>query len=252
MQKFILTLLTICTLFLTGCFETTQEITLNEDGSGTISSTNDLSGLISMAKQMGGGSEIDKAMEQVIDSTISMKDKADSILSFSQEEREMAKNGTLKIKMNLKEESFLTKLSFQFSKPSQIAIYNKLSGKILAESMKNQVGGDQKGLSMDQMPEPSSFDDYYTIEFSQGELTKKVNKEKYAGAESDEYLKGVKEMGSMGLIMKANYIINLPRPAQKAEGKNVKLSEDKKKVTISADIDDFFADASSLEFKIKY
>jgi hypothetical protein len=102
------------------------------------------------------------------------------------------------------------------------------------------------------MPEPSSFDDYYTLEFSNGELTKKVNKDKYAGAESDEYLKGVKQVSSMGLTMKASYIINLPRPAQKAEGKNVKLSDDKKKVTISADIDDFFADPSSLEFKIKY
>ncbi len=251
MQKFILSVLTICTLFLTGCFETTQEITLNEDGSGTISSTNDLSGLISMAKQMGGGSEIEKAMEQVIDSTISMKEKADSIPNLSAEEKEMVKNGTLNIKMNLKAESFLTRLSFTFSKPSQIVVYNKLSGKILAESMKNQMT-DGSSMPMGGMPEPTSFDDYYTIEFSEGELTKKVNKEKYASAESDEFLKGVKDMGSLGLTMKANYIINLPRPAQKAEGKNVKLSEDKKKVTISADIDDFFADASSLEFKIKY
>ena len=252
MQKIILTVLAICTLFLTACFETTQEITLNEDGSGTFSSSNDLSGMIKMAKQMGGGSEIEKkAAEQVIDSTISMKDKADSIPNLSPEEREMVKNGTLKVKMNLKEENFLTNLSFPFSKPSQIAIYNKLSGKILAETMKNQMG---EGPSMptEQMPEPTSFDDYYTIEFSEGELTKKVNNEKYANAKNDEYLKGVKEMGSLGLTMKANYIINLPRPAQKAEGKNVKLSEDKKKVTISADIDDFFADASSLEFKIKY
>lgn len=52
--------------------------------------------------------------------------------------------------------------------------------------------------------------------------------------------------------MKATYVINLPRPATKAEGKYVKLSEDKMKVTISADIDDFFEDASAFEFKIKY
>lgn len=251
MQKFILSVLTICTLFLTGCFETTQEITLNEDGSGTFSSTNDLSGMISMAKQMGGGSEIEKAAQQTMDSTISMNDKADSMLGLSPQEREMVKNGTLNVKMNLKEENFLTKLSFPFSKPSEIAVYNKLSGKILGEAMKNQMA-EGPSMPMDQMPEPTSFDDYYTIEFSEGELTKKVNKEKYASAESDEYLKGVKDMGSLGLTMKANYIINLPRPAQKAEGKNVKLSEDKKKVTISADIEDFFADASSLEFKIKY
>ena len=56
----------------------------------------------------------------------------------------------------------------------------------------------------------------------------------------------------MGLSMKATSVINLPRPAQKAEGKGIKLSEDKKKVTITADLDDFFADPAKLEYKIKY
>ncbi|MDZ4810707.1 MAG: hypothetical protein SGI96_20920 [Bacteroidota bacterium] len=251
MQKFILSVLTVCTLFLTGCLETTQEITLNEDGSGTISNTSDLSAMIGLAKQMGGAAEIEKAAEQVVDSTVSMNEAADSIPNLTSEERLMAKKGTMKIKMNLKEEKFLVNLAFPFSKPSQIADYNKLSGKMMAETMKSQMGGGA-AMPTDQMPEPSSFDDYYTVEFSNGELTKKVNKEKYAGAESDEYLKSVKQVSSMGLTMKASYIINLPRPAQKAEGKNVKLSDDKKKVTISADIDDFFADPSSLEFKIKY
>lgn len=251
MRKFILSVLTVSTLFLTGCLETTQEITLNEDGSGTISNTSDLSALIGLAKQMGGGAEIEKAAEQVVDSTISMKEAADSVPNLSSDERAMARNGVMKIKMNLKEENFVVNLAFPFSKPSQIAEYNKLSGKMMAETMKSQMGGGG-AMPTDQMPEPTSFDDYYTLELSNGELTRKVNKEKYAGAESDEYLKGIKQVASMGLTMKANYIINLPRPATKAEGKNVKLSDDKKKITISADIDDFFADASSLEYKIKY
>jgi len=253
MRKLLLPLLAGFTLLLTGCLDTTQEITLNEDGSGTISFTNDMSTLIGMAKQMGGAAEMEKAPQQSIDSTISMKNGADSIPNLSPEEREMARSGTLKIKMNLKEEKFLTNLAFPFSKPSQIDGYNKLSGKILAETMKGQMMGEGASpMPADQMPEPSSFDDYYTVEYSEGELTRKVNKEKYAGAESDEYLKGIMQASSMGLTMKANYIINLPRPATKAEGKNVKLSDDKRKVTISADIDDFFADAASLEFKIKY
>jgi hypothetical protein len=47
-------------------------------------------------------------------------------------------------------------------------------------------------------------------------------------------------------------IINLPRPAEKAEGKNLKLSEDKLKVTVLSSLDDFFDNPESLEFKIKY
>lgn len=252
MQKFILSVLTVCTFFLTGCLETTQEITLNDDGSGTISNTNDMSALIALAKQMGGASELEKAPQQAIDSTVSMQNGADSIPNLSAEEREMARKGTLKIKMNLKEEKFLTNLSFPFTNPSQIPAYNKLAGKIMAETMKDKMGESGAPVESDQLPELSSLDDYYKVEFSNGELTKKVDKEKYAGAESDEYLKAIKQAAGMGLVMKANYVIMLPRPAQKAEGKNVKLSDDKKKVTITADIDDFFEDPAALEFKIKY
>ncbi|HEV7780066.1 MAG TPA: hypothetical protein VGO58_02315 [Chitinophagaceae bacterium] len=251
MRKLVLSVLTVCTLFLAGCFETTQEITLNEDGSGTISNTNDMGPLIALAKNMGAADQMEKAGMTVIDSTVSMKEGADSIPNLTPEEREMVRKGTLTIKANLKEDKFMTNLSFPFNSPSQIPVYTKLSGKIMAEVMKEKMS-DNPAPGADQMPEASSFDDYYTLEFSNGELTRKVNKDKYAGVESDEYLKGIKEAATMGLTMKATYIINLPRPATKAEGKNVKLSENKKKVTISADIEDFFADASVLEFKIKY
>ena len=91
-----------------------------------------------------------------------------------------------------------------------------------------------------------------TVNFSNGVIAKTLNKEKYAKAGDDEYLKGVKEAAGMGLSMKANYIINLPRPAKKAEGAGVTLSADRKRVTISVGIDDFFDEPSKLEFKIEY
>jgi hypothetical protein len=105
---------------------------------------------------------------------------------------------------------------------------------------------------MEDMPTPTSIEDYFTTSFSKGLLLKKLNKEKYAGADKDEYLKGMKESAGMGMPMTTTYIINLPRPAKKVEGKNVKLSDDKKKVTVATDIDDFFDDPSKFEFRIEY
>lgn len=240
-----------CTLVLTGCFESTQEITLNEDGSGIISNTNDMSALISLAKQMGGGEEIEKAATQKIDSTFSLAMQADSIANLSPEEKEMVKKGVANIMMNLKEEKFSTNIKFPFATAAELLICNKLSAKIMAETIKGQMGG----MPMDggaEMPEFSSFDDYYTVNFSNGVIVKTLNKEKYAKAGDDEYLKGVKDAAGMGLSMKANYIINLPRPATKAEGAGVTLSADKKRVTISVGIDDFFDEPSKLEFRIEY
>ena len=55
-----------------------------------------------------------------------------------------------------------------------------------------------------------------------------------------------------GEVTRNGYKFNLPKPAKKAEGKNVKLSEDKKKVTITTSAEDFFEDVSKLEFRIEY
>ena len=234
---------------LSGCLETTQEITVNADGTGSISTTNDMSALLGMAKQMGAGKEIEDAGQQQIDSTFSLAPAVDSIESLSDTEKSMLKKGTAHVIMNLKENKLTTNLLFPFKSVSEIPACNKLSEKIMAEKMKGQMEGMPGGESI---PSPSSLDNYYTFEFSNGEFKKKLNKEKFATAEDDEFLKGMKEAGGMGLVMKANYIINLPRPAKEAEGKGIKLSDDKKKITITVGIDDFFEDPSLLEFKIKY
>ncbi len=251
MKKIIFSFIAGISLFLTGCLETTQEITLNADGSGTIMNKSDMSQLIAAAKQMGGAEEIGKAGEQKIDSTVSMKEGADSIPNLTPEEREMARKGVLNILFDLEAENCYTKMTFPFASASEIGAYTKLSNKILAETLKGQMG-DGGPMGEGGMPEASSFDDYYTIEYTNGSLSKKLDKEKYAGAESDPYLKGVREAGAMGLAMKANYVINLPRPATSLEGKGAKLSEDKKQVMISANVDDFFDDPSMFEFSVKY
>jgi hypothetical protein len=79
-----------------------------------------------------------------------------------------------------------------------------------------------------------------------------LNKEKYAGVETDETMKGLKEISGMGMPMNNTTIINLPRAAKKVEGKNAKLSDDKKKLSIVASTEDFFDDATKLEFRVEY
>jgi len=248
MKKLLFFLFASATLLLTGCFETTQEITLNEDGSGTLSSTNNMSAVIPLVKQMGG-KDAEKMDEEVLDSTIALSTKADSIENLTAEEKKLLNKGTMRMNMNLKEDKFLTTTKFSFASPAEIVKCTMLTAKIMTNAMKGQMA-DIPGMG--DMPPASSFDDYFITSFSKGVLVKTLNKEKYAGAENDEYLKSLKEAAGMGIPVTSEYIINLPHPAKKAEGKNVKLSEDKKTVTIKADIDDFFDDPAKMEFRIEY
>ena len=52
MKKILVSLLAGSAILLTSCFETTQEITLNADGSGTYVNTSDMSKILTIAKNM--------------------------------------------------------------------------------------------------------------------------------------------------------------------------------------------------------
>ena len=247
MKKYILPVLVFFTLILTGCLETTQEITLNEDGSGTLRNTQDMSAIIPLVKQMGGATELEKTGN--VDTVYSIQ----NLTALTPEEKKLIGNSGLRMVKDIKTEKLYFATDFSFSSYSQVSAFNKLLMKLLPDMLKGITGDNPNASSMmKDMPEPSSVDDYYKYEFSKDEFSRKVDKSKYAGVESDETLKGLRQAVSMGIPVKNTFTITLPRPATKAEGKNVKLSDDKKTVTVSATLDDFFDNPESLEFKIKY
>lgn len=250
MKKIAFTFFAGSAILLTSCLETTQEITLNEDGTGIYVNTNDMGKVLTVAKNMGAAST-DKIPQQVIDTSFSFALAADSMANLSPEEKELLKKGSIHIQMNVADEKLLTIMSFPFSTLNEIQKFSSISGKMMIETMKSKMSAGMP-MGSEAMPEPSSFDDYYTLEFSKGELKKKLNKEKYASVDKDEFLNGMKQAESMGIPVSSTFVINLPRPAESVEGKKVKLSEDKMKVTVLTTMDDFYDNPEDLEFKIKY
>ena len=218
MKKIVLPILLAGTLMLAGCFETTQEISLNKDGSGTLTNTSDMSSLVGLVKQMSQ-KDTEKIGDEVMDTTMALSSQADSIKGLTTAEKEMMKKGTMQVHMNLKEDKFITTMKFPFANPAEINTYSQLSAKVTAQALKAKMDESPMGSSLEGAPPITSFDDYFISSFSNGLLVKKLNKEKYASVDSDEYLKGMKESAGMGIPMTSTYVINLPRPATKVEGK---------------------------------
>ena len=100
MKKFLVFLLIVSAFALVSC-ETTREITLKNDGSGTLVTTTDMSGLIAIAKMSGQGKELDST-EKSVDTTFSLNKIADSIPGLSATEKELVKKGKLGLNMNLR------------------------------------------------------------------------------------------------------------------------------------------------------
>lgn len=255
MKKFLPLLFIGVVFFLTSC-ETTREVSLNQDNSGILVTTTDMSGLIGMAKMSGQGKEMEKAGDQVVDTTLSLEKMADSISNITDEEKALVKKGKIGLQMNIPDEKFIIKLEFPFSNPEQISKLDKLSSRVIQQTLKKQLAAGASADSTagmpgaDDIPE-TSFEDYFITTYSKNTIEKKLIKEKYANVENDKGMQSLKEMAGMG-IGNSTLIINLPKPAKKTEGKNVKLSDDKKKVIITSSAEDFFDDAAGLEFKIEY
>ena len=250
MKKLLGSLLVSGLLILSSC-DTTREITLNENGSGTLVTTTDMSGLIGIAKM--SGKDLDKE-DKSIDTTIALDKMVDSIPDLTSDEKALVKKGVLGLVMNMKEEKLVTRMEFPFDNSSQIKKLDEVSTKVMQQAMQKQASegkDDAPAIPEDQMPK-ATIDDYFTVTYEKGLIQRKHIPEKYATVGEDQGMQALKEVSAQGMPINTTLIFNLPKPAKKIEGKNAKLSEDKKKVTITTSIDDFFDDVTKLEFKVEY
>jgi hypothetical protein len=240
-----------CCILLAGCFETTQEVTINKDGSGIFSNTTDLSNLIGLLKQMGGD---EAGKMQNTDTIIFLAGMADSIAGLTTAQKGIVNKGMMKLKLNMQDEKLLVKLDFPFEKLSDVKLLKEILPKLSISALKKLPGGNQMpaGAGEADSTKIKTFDNFFDDTVSNNVISKTLNKTKYATAADDEFMKQLQQLSGMGSPITVNYIVNLPKPARKVEGKAAKLSDDKKKVTVSVTSDDFFEDPSKFEYRIEY
>lgn len=244
-----------------GCFDVVDETSINENGSGTLVTSSDMSRMISLLKNMGSSSQEMKDIDKVKkDTVIYMKDLMDSLTGLTDVQKKLIEKGTMHILMNFEEEKFSFSFSIPFSKPADILVINNSLKKskmdIISKQMDKVLPGDSgegdENMSSGKNDGTPDLGDYFNYVSENGKLARSINKEKYATIENDKALKSLQELGQMGMPVNFKTIVNLPKPAKKAEGKGIMLSDDRKKITIEGTLDDFFEDASKFEYNIEY
>lgn len=266
MKKICWLFIPILLLIMTGCFDTVDETTINENGSGTFVHKDELGKMFSMLTAFAGDDKMKELTQLKKDTLINLKDIKDSLKNLTDAEKKILESGILKINIDAEKEQFSFSFSFPFEKTGDIGTINdllkKTKNQIMDGSMKKAMAegkaGDNKGLFDKQVSNEdmeainTSVTDYYITEYKNGKLSRKVNKEKLATLGNDKAMTSLKEMSGMGVNPNMKTIINLPKPAKKTEGKGIKLSDDKKTITIEVTVDDFFEDAGLLEYEIEY
>jgi hypothetical protein len=257
MQKLLL-LLSATLIFFTSC-SMHEEIDLATEGKGHYQVSMDMSAMLEMVKSMGGAGKIpDSVAKEKKDTAFSMAGLIDSSGgTFTSEEKAYFYNGTMNVKMDMEANKMDIVIKFPVKNPLDLKNFfrvwttvdslNKIKKqeKEAAESGNNEMPNPMAGGGMpDNLPlKPSP----YVITDSSIERLAQ-NKE--------DVMSDLGEQGQ-GAAMFMNQVnmmttIKLPRPAKRLEGKNVKLSDDKKSIFFSATMQDMMDDPKAGAFKVVF
>lgn len=231
-----LTAFVLCCLV--SCYEVNEEIQINADGSGTYATKMDMGQLIAMMQTFAGEEELAKeGMDRVIDTTIMMKTILDSTKDVTAEQKELMKDGKMKLQMNVKESLFKIDLNMPYKNLNNLQ--QLMSGKGNSGGMtsmfKNMFGGKTEPGADQPAPKQPELGDIagaYDVTIKNGLISRKVNAEKVKAITDMPEMAQLKQMGTSGMEILYTTTIKLPRAAKKTDNALIKLSDDKKTVTL--------------------
>ncbi len=243
-------------LFLSSC-SMHEEIDLAKEGNGFYKIDVDMSQMMGMIKSMSGEKIPDSVANRVMDSVYSLKDMIDSSGGeFTKEEKAYFYNGTAHIKMDMPGNKMSVVMQFPVKNAADLkkffAVYdkvdslNKLKKQQQKEAEATAGPNDQMnptqglmngGLPFNRTPYIITDTSIERVALSKEKMQEQMGKE-MQGAEMF--------MSQMNMMV----TIKLPRPAKRLEGKNAKLSDDKRSVFLSTSLSEMMDNTESNTFKV--
>ena len=256
MKRFIFLLLAI--FCFAGCYEVTEEITINENGSGNFTTKMDMGQMLEMIQSMAGEEELAKeGLDKVIDTTIFMKSLLDSAKDVTPEQKELLKDGKLNLQMNMKEKLFKAQMNIPFKGYDKLQLLmsgegNSMSG--LSQLFKGVFDKGEEKPALDAPKEPGLEDmnSIFDVVIKDGLISKKVNLEKHKALVEKPEIAQLQQMASGGMEILYTTIIKLPRPAKKTENSLIKLSDDKKTVTLKYNLLDIIDSPEKFSYSVEF
>lgn len=254
-----LTFLVSVIICFVSCYEVNEEITINQNGGGTFVTKMDMGQMLEMIQSMAGEEELVKeGLDKAIDTTIFMKSILDSVKDATAEQKQLMQDGKMNLQMNMKEKLFKAQIDIPFKKHNDLQSLmsgngNSMSG--LSQLFKGAFDkGDQKKPELDSPKEPG-LDDLNTIfdvTVKDGLISKKVNLERHKALIARPEIAQLQQMATGGMEILYTTTIKLPRPAKKTENAIVKLSDDKKTVTLKYNLLDLFDHPEKFSYSVQY
>ena len=243
-----------CVLF-ASCLEINEEVEIKENGSGQLSSSIDMGQLIDMMQAMGG-EEFDKRKDEKLDSVVNLKDIVDTAKNLTPEQKQLMRDGKMRIQMNMAEKLFKIDMQYPFGSLEKLQkLNNALSdgGIGFGSLMKDAMGGkSEEGTSSEDGPDMNKLTGIFDYNISNGLIKKTVNAEKHKALMNDPKLAEMKQGAEMGIEVLYTVTYKLPRPVKSVSNPKAKLSDDKKSVSVKMNLMDIFEKPDDFAFTIQY
>ncbi|HEX4375204.1 MAG TPA: hypothetical protein VHZ50_18000 [Puia sp.] len=253
-MKFAKFLLPLVLLFsLASCFDIDEEIDINKNGSGEWKMNIDMSQLVDIMQTYMGKDELEKQFPQKkMDTTLYMKDLIDTVTSITPDKKALLHDGKVHLNLDMNEKVFKTNSVFPFKNINDVEKLRSAAGSnsFGAGQLLKNFGGDKSGNSQD--PDMSMFGSVYDLKIKDGMISNKINKMKWDSLQKNPQFNQIKDAGSSGIDVPYSLTIKLPRPAKKVDNPVVKMSDDRKTLTIKYNLMDTFQQPDKYEYTVEY
>lgn len=255
MKKYWYGVLAAVMLFVS-CYEINEEIVINKDGTGTYVTKMDMSALIQMMQTMAGEEELSKSgLDRAIDTLVQLKSVMDTAKNVTEEERRLYADGTLKLQLNIKENIFKSDIAFPFKSRGDLqrlmmgagsssmgAVFKKLFSP--ADSTGQDAPVQDQGLEQ--------INNIFDVVIDDHKISRQLNKQKYDALMERPEIVQAKQMSAGGVEVLYTTTIKLPSKVKKTDNPIVKISEDKRSVTIRYDLLKLFESPEKFSYTIEY
>ncbi|HMU45908.1 MAG TPA: hypothetical protein PKC72_06035 [Chitinophagaceae bacterium] len=258
MQRVKILLITLLLFSFSSCYEEFTTIEIKSDGNGTFVNNLDMSGMLEMIKSIDKGNDsAKKGAGESIDTTFSISSFIDSDSSLNEEQKQVFKNGDVKLVMNYDENVFkiITSIPFNNYDNLKLLMEGTITNKVVKAMFENFPGADKEdsaAAEKEEMPGIGNLNTIYDVTVKKGLISRKVNIERFNTLTEQQEVKELKEMAGSGLEIINSVVIKLPAPVKKFDNRLMQVSDDKQTVGLRYNLLEIFTEPSKFDYTIEY
>ena len=264
MKKNYFLIATFTSILFASCFEAEEKTVINKDNSGTYSVTMDISGMMRQMQAITGKSATDEMGVAKSDSVIYFKSFTDTSTVLTAEEKEMLRDGSLGIHVDIENDDMKFVISIPFKNVNELPKLKqqlaaamdkiKITDKLMNDSASDELSGMMQQKGPDASMAMNPIEGAYSLSIDDKMISNKLVDSSFVDRllSGNSNLQAMKQMAPLFGELKYKTTYVLPVEIKNYKGSNAELSSDRKTISFTSGLADLFDKPAVLEYQVTY